>query len=101
MAKLSARGRHVVAAVIKEWKNPNTPRFAEGSESYDVEIEWRITKRRLMSDGHVLVWEKWKHFRHDKPFVTNWKDLGKFPFVTPDGFLLNKLNNGWQEDKKA
>ena len=78
MAKLSARGRHVVAAVIKEWKNPSTPRYSVDNEPYCTELEWRITKRRLMSDGHILEWEKWKHFRHDKPFVTNWKDLGSF-----------------------
>lgn len=101
MAKLSARGRYVVAAVIKEWKNPNEPHYATGMETYYVEQEWQITKRRLMSDGHVLVWEKWKHFKHEKPFIKNWTDLGKFPDLDPDAWLQIKLNQGWTEDKSV
>lgn len=100
MAKLSARGRTCVAAVIKEWKNPNEPRYSTGDESYSVEQEWSLRKKRLMSDGHILAWEKWKHFKHDKPFVTGWKDLGKFNFE-PTTWLQVKLNQGWTEDKSV
>ena len=101
MSKLSARGRTCIAAVIKEWKNPGIPRYATDTESFTVEQEWRITKKRLMSDGHILEWEKWKHFRHEKPFVTNWRDLGCFKHFDPSGWLQVKLNQGWTEDKSV
>lgn len=102
MAKLSARGRHCVVAVIREWKNPAPCRRAEHGEDYNLEVEWRIEKRRLMSDGKVLINEKWKHFQHEKPFEKGWKLSGRKEKVTDEkGWLECKLRGGWQIDSRA
>ena len=97
MAKLSARGRHCEHAFIKETHYP--PPYHSGEYSADFrteitpanEIEWRITKIRIMSDGHVLRWEKWKHFKHTEPFVANWKDNGKIKSPEHEAEFIAKL----------
>ena len=98
MAKLSARGRTILASVTKEWKNPETPHLAAEGEPYTVEYEWQIVKRRFMSDGNVLEWCKWKHHRHDKPFIHPWKVMSKYPVSQKDSWLAAKLDNGWKEE---
>jgi hypothetical protein len=101
MAKLSARGRTTLAAVIKEWKNPQLPRLSQEGDSYMVEYEWQTVKRRFMSDGNVLEWVKWKHHKHAEPFIQNWKLMRKYPTTEKDNWLAVKLKNGWKEDTKA
>ena len=106
MAKLSARGRTALASLVKEWRNPHPARVAQSGESHDVELEWLTVQRRYMSDGHVLVCEKWKHHQHDKPFNTGWKDRGK---ITPAQdkslsdtvaqYVAQRLAKGWQHEK--
>ena len=98
MAKLSARGRYALASVIKEWRNPNTPRTATIDTDFRVEYEYEITKRRFMSDGTVLEWVKWKHFRHDKPFISGWKIMRKWPVEEAGRWLEKKLEQGWTKE---
>ena len=98
MAKLSARGRHCLAAVIKRWDNPTTPREATIDTDFSVEYEWQITKRRFMSDGTVLQWCKWKHYRHTEPFTTGWKVLRKYPVTEVQDWLKKKIELGWTQE---
>jgi hypothetical protein len=101
MAKLSARGRHCVAAFIrtKEFAGP----YHMGKYNSDFSIcfekencyEYEVAQYRLMSDGHLLYSDKVKHFQHDKPFISGWKDKGKIE--NTERLLSNLLKLGYKQ----
>lgn len=99
MAKLSARGRTALASLVKLTTFPNARLPLDGDPS-DIDIEWFEIKRRYMSDGHVLVKERWKSLKWTKPYDTGWKDRGKLTEgLVLDNVVAQRLAKGWQREQ--